>query len=371
MHRRSFLSRTAAVAALAAGSPALATDAAEPASAAAPGTFVVDGSDVSALSPEYLDLLAKGGVDVCQWNAAETLISISQAYEFADRNAGRVAVVRSYSDIAAAKKAGKLALILGWQDAGALQQSDDDEWRYANPPQTTLRAFYQLGLRVVNMTYNIANQFGGGCLDPTTPLSRAGKYLVGRMQAIGILVDCGGHLGERSSLDVIAMARRPVICSHSNCKPLNDNPRCTSDRVIEGIASTGGVFGINAVDAFMSWGWKDAKKDPVKDIPPQVTVARYVDEIDYLMKLVGPDHIGLGPDFTHGLDAFAVDPANQFQFPIEMTYKQHPVRYAKGFENISQLGNVTAELRKRNYSQQNIDKILGGNWMRVYAAAWS
>jgi membrane dipeptidase len=275
------------------------------------------------------------------------------------------------SEIEAAVKGGRLAMLFGFQDGASFTEGAGNDWRDVNPPQTTLRAFYELGLRALNLSYNIANQFAGGCLDPTVPLSRAGKFMIRRMQEFGILVDCGGHLGERSSLDVIAMARRPVICSHSNCKALNDNPRCTSDRVIEGIASTGGVFGINAVDAFMTWGYKDANKDLVRDIPPQATVARYVDEIDYLMKLVGPDHIGLGPDFTYGLDAFYVDPANQFEFPPEMTYKQHPVRFVKGFENISQLANVTAELRKRNYSQYNIDKILGGNWLRVYRAAWT
>lgn len=339
----------------------------------APGShpLIVDGSDVSTLSGEYLDMLARAGVDVWQWNAADTLLSISQAYEFVDRHADRVALVTSFADIAAAKNGRRLGLILGWQNATALEESAGNEWRDANPPQTTLRAYYQLGVRVINLAYNLANQFAGGCLDPTVPLSRAGEVLVRAMQEIGILVDCGGHLGERSSLDIIKIAQRPVVCTHSNVKALNDNPRCTSDRVIEGIASTGGVFGVNAVDAFMSWGYKDAGKDPVRDVPPQVTVSRYVDEIDYLMKLVGPDHIGLGPDFTHGLTGFSVDPKNSFQFPIEMTYKQYPIRYAKGFEDITQLGNVSAEMRKRGYRDTNIDKILGGNWMRVYRAAWT
>lgn len=366
MLRRSFLNNAAATVAIAIAAAADA-DAAEPASHSA----IVDGSDVSALTPEYLDLLRRGGVQVMMWNGPGTLLDVSLALEFLSRQGDRAVLCKSAGEIESAVRGGRLAVLFGFQDGAAFTEGTGNDWRDVNPPQTTLRAFYDLGLRAVNLAYNIANQFGGGCLDPTVPLSRAGKYMVARMQEIGILVDCGGHLGERSSLDVIAMARRPVICSHSNCKTLNDNPRCTSDRVIEGIASTGGVFGINAVDAFMSWGYKDAHKDLTRDIPPQVTVARYVDEIDYLMKLVGPDHIGLGPDFTHGLDSFYVDPANQFEFPPEMTYKQHPVRFVKGFEDISQLGNVTAELRKRSYSQENIDKILGGNWMRVYRAAWN
>jgi membrane dipeptidase len=332
--------------------------------------YVVDGSDVSALSDEYLDMLAKGGIDVLQWNSAQTLLDMSLALEFVDKHSKRVALVRSFTDIAAAKNSGRLAIILGWQNATSLTEEAGNLWRDNYPPQLTLRAYYELGLRIMNLAYNLANDFAGGCLDPTVALSREGAYLIGQMQEIGILVDCGGHCGERSSLDVIKIAKRPVICTHSNVKSLNDNPRCTSDRVIEGIASTGGVFGVNAVDAFMTWGYKDARKDPVRDVPPQATVARYVDEIDYIVKLVGPDHVGLGPDFVHGLK-FGVDPKDSFEFPIEMTYTQNPVRYAKGFEDITQIGNVAAELRKRNYSEENVAKIMGGNWMRVYRSAWN
>src|SRR5665811_514552 len=93
--------------------------------------------------------------------------------------------------------------------------------------------------------------------DRQMPLTRSGEFLVRKMQEMGILVDCGGHTGERSSMDIIRIAKRPVICSHSNVKALNDNPRCTSDRVIDGIARTGGVFGLCAVDAFMTWGYQD------------------------------------------------------------------------------------------------------------------
>ncbi len=371
MRRQTFLTATGAGLIASAALPTLRAKAQPATTTVDRRSFVVDGSDVSTLSAEYLDMLAKAGVDVWQWNGDESLLSISQAYEFVDRHANRVALVRSFADIETARSSNRLALIVGWQNAVALEEAAGNDWRDSNPPQTTLRAYYQLGVRIINLAYNLANQFAGGCLDPAVPLSRAGEYLVRAMQEIGILVDCGGHLGERSSLDIIKIAKRPVVCTHSNVKALNDNPRCTSDRVIAGIASTGGVFGVNAVDAFMSWGYKDVGKDPVKDVPPQVTVSRYVDEFDYLMKLVGPDHIGLGPDFTHGLTGFAVDPKTSFQFPLEMTYKQYPIRYAKGFEDITQLSNVSAEMRKRGYSAENIDKILGGNWMRVYRAAWN
>src|SRR5579862_3766157 len=183
--------------------------------ATSPSRYVVDGSDVSLPSGEYLDMLAKGGVDVWQWNSPEALLDFSQAFDFLDRYRSRVTLVRTFADIAAAKKAGKLAMIFGWQNSTALTEQAGDLWRDNYPPQTALRAYYELGLRIANLAYNLANDFAGGCLDPTVPLSREGAYMIHAMQEMGILVDCGGHLGERSSLDVIKIAKRPVICTHS------------------------------------------------------------------------------------------------------------------------------------------------------------
>jgi membrane dipeptidase len=212
-------------------------------------------------------------------------------------------------------------MVFGWQDSSALEEGHaGNDWRDSLPPVTNLRAWYELGLRVANLQYNMANQFGGGCLDPTVPLTIQGKFLVAQMQEIGILVDCGGHTGEQTSLDIIAMARRPVICSHSNVLALNDNPRNTSDRVIEGIAKTGGVFGVTAMDGFMTWSRKDAPLAMTGPYPKTATVSRYVDEFDYLKKLVGIDHIGLGPDFINDLEP--IDPSHSVEFPTTMTYAQ-------------------------------------------------
>ena len=103
-----------------------------------------------------------------------------------------------------------------------------------------------------NLSYQLSNSFGGGLLDPTTPLSIAGEYIVDQMQEIGILVDCS-HSSEQTSLDIIRMANRPVVCSHSNAVALDDNIRNISDRVIKGIADTGGLIGVNPVNAYLNW----------------------------------------------------------------------------------------------------------------------
>lgn len=105
-------------------------------------------------------------------------------------------------------------------------------------------------------------------------------------------------------------------------------------------------------------------------------IARYVDEIDYLMRLVGPDHIGLAPDFLDGYNEpgatfFEVSPDQQFQFPRAMTYAQTAIQYVRGFGSGAETGNVRLELDRRGYSPIDIEKIMGGNWIRVYAQAWN
>ena len=135
------------------------------------------------------------------------------------------------------------------------------------------------------------------------------------------------------------MARRPVVITHGNILALNDNPRNSRDRVIEGVARTGGLMGVTALDAFMTWSRKDAPRVDTGPYPPRANVARYVDEFDYLKRLVGIDHIAIGTDFTS--DVEAADPSQLFQFPPEMMYNQKPtIKYVAGFESVSDLKNV-------------------------------
>lgn len=333
--------------------------------APAAGPIVIDGCSPAAPTVEYLELLRKGGVDSWSVSMLPTLLQMSQLHEFVARNSKDVEIARSAADIRRIKQEGRISLTIGWQEADFFAMKGESDW-WSKPPQTTMRMFYELGLRVVGLVYNLTNAFAGGCLDPHVGLTKAGRAVVAEMQAMGILVDVGGHMGERSSLDIIEMAERPVVCTHSNLAALNTNPRNTSDRVIEGIARTGGLFGVSAIDPFMSWGAGDVgeRTQPKK----RADVKRYVDELDYLKKLVGADHIGVGGDFTTGSTS-VIYPDVSFAFPPEMTYVQDPIQYAKGFEDISKLPAVRAEMVRRGWRQDEIEKVMGENWMRVYEAS--
>jgi membrane dipeptidase len=330
-------------------------------------SVVVIGGDGSVPAKSMVDKYLAAHADV--WHYLPNRPAFSQILEFLDSDP-RIKLAKSTNDILANKQAGKVSMVVGWQDSFALEEENGNEWRFSRPPQTKLREYYELGLRTANLTYQLSNQFGGGMLDPEARLTTQGKYIVGKMQDLGILVDVCGHNGEQTNLDIIAMARRPVAITHGCCKALNDNPRNSSDRVIEGMAKTGGLMAVAALDAFLTWEAKDAPRVDTGPYPPRATVARYVDEFDHLKRLVGIDHIGFGTDFTSDIEA--ADPTNLFEIPPEMLYKESPtIKYVEGFESVSDIGNVRAEMERRGYTAEEIAKVFGGNWMRVFGEAWN
>jgi membrane dipeptidase len=202
--------------------------------------IIVVGVDGSDLTSQYLKDYLRAGATVWQYSGnTMTFNRFDEIDSFVAANSSEVILAKSYNDIVAAKQAGKVAIIAGAQDLYPLELTWNNEkdlghppndW-YVNPPQTQLSLYYERGLRIANLAYQFSNFFGGGCLDPATPLSKAGRFIVGQMQEIGILVDCS-HSGERTSLDIVKMATRPVVCSHSNPAALNDNPRNVSDSLI-------------------------------------------------------------------------------------------------------------------------------------------
>jgi membrane dipeptidase len=330
--------------------------------------ITVDGCSPTAPTEEYLAMLRQGGVNCWHMSGTGDLRSLAQWHEFLAQHTEEVALARSERQIREIAAGGKIAVTFGWQWADPLIDPRFNDWA-SRPPRTSLRAYYVLGLRVVNLTYNVANQFAGGCLDPVVGLTRAGQWLVATMQELGILVDCGGHTGERASLDIIEMAQRPVVCTHSNVLALNDNPRNTSDRVIEGIARTGGVFGVSAINAFMRWN-RDSIPNGRASVE-RANVGRFVDELDYLKHLVGVDHVGFGFDFTHGAPPVNIDPEQSSLLTPEMTYPMvDTIEYVEGLEDITCIGAIEAALRERGWHEDEIRKCYGDNWMRVYRAAW-
>lgn len=323
-------------------------------------TVVVDGLDGSALSEAYLPMLKAGGVD-CWHQSVGGLASFSNLLSFLDRNSQTLVQAGTVREIKRIREQGKIAHVSGWQSADPMLMDAN-----GRPALHNLRAYRQLGLKIVSIAYNNSNVFGGGCLDPEVPLTRQGQRYVEEVHKQRLVMDVCGHTGERTSLDAIRISNGvPIICSHTNARALNDNPRNTSDQLIEAIAKTGGVVGLTCVSDLHMRSRNDA------NVPhsPQAGLDKYLDQFDHLKKLVGADHIGIAPDFMTGrvdLDAIGLD---RERWPADL-YSEWPWQMVKGFETVVELPNVTQGLLNRGWSAADVRKVLGENWLRVYEKVW-
>jgi membrane dipeptidase len=225
-----------------------------------------------------------------------------------------------------AKQEGKIGIILGMQDANHLRSMDDvDE-------------FYRMGQRLTQITYNSENHLGDGCkVSQDRGLTVFGADVVTRMNSVGMAIDVS-HSGQRTSLDVIAASKKPVLITHSNCRALAPGvARCKPDEVIRASARKGGVLGITAVRQF------------VRDGNP-VTIEDVLNHFDHAVKLVGVEHVGLGSDFD--LDA-------------------HPSYDIAGINGPNRVYELTEGLLARGYTDAHISLMLGGNFERVLRQIWS
>ena len=324
-------------------------------------TLVVDGLDPSVLNEKYLEMLKAGGVN-CWHQTVFGMASFAQVLSFCDKNAAAIVQAGTVREIRQAREQGKIAHVCGWQSANPLLDDANGQPALAN-----LRAYKQLGLRIVSIAYNNSNVFGGGCLDQEVPLTRLGHKYVEEIHKQRLVLDVCGHTAERTSMDAIQISSGvPIICSHANLKALTDNARNISNRLIEAISKTGGVVGLTAVSDLHVRTTKDAS------VPhsPHVGLDKHLDQYDYLKKLVGVDHIGMGPDFMTGYTSLGSSGGRDRQaWPLDV-YGEWPWNWVKGFETIIELPKVTQGLLDRGWSEADVRKVLGENWLRVYEKVW-
>ena len=331
-----------------------------PASPLTQDDIVVDGLFAGAMRLSHLRGMQEGGVHCGVAGGPSDMASFAALLRFFDEYADEVVLAKSVAEIRAAHARGVISNVFCWQSATVLGDSFNSP---IGSSATALRAFYEAGLRQVGICYNVANAFGSGCLEPEGPLTRAGQRLVEEMHSLGIILDVGGHTGEQTTLDAIAISDGvPVICSHTNVAAIADNYRCISDRVIDAIAGTGGVIGLTAVNDFHVRGRGNT------GATPHVGIEEHVDQYDYIRNRVGVDHVGLGTDFVDGMAIPYGGGINAEIITLDMV--SEPWRFVRGFESIAELPNLIDGLRRRGWTDEEVRKAMGANWLRVYQQVW-
>jgi membrane dipeptidase len=276
----------------------------------------------------------------------DALTFLAAQQGFAGRNADIFSLVGSVAELDRAKAERKIGMIMGLQNAEQFETAKD------------VPLFYGLGLRCAQLTYNSQNRIGSGCTDRVDGgVSDYGAEIVAEMNKTGMLVDVS-HSGDRTTLDAIALSKGPIAITHANCRALSHHPRGKTDEAIVALAKKGGVMGISGVRQF------------VKDRDP-TTVADIVDHIEYVVKLTGVEHVGIGSDADlNGYDDMAPDQYKALKAAYKSSYAFRDRIDIEGFDHPRKMYDLTEELIRRSWSDANIALVLGGNFRRLLGATW-
>lgn len=269
------------------------------------------------------------------------------------------------TDVRRIAATGKIAALMGMEGGYAIDEKIENVERY-----------YKMGVRYMSPAWSVSTSWAGSSGDEvgkTRGLNDFGKQVIREMNRLGMMVDVS-HLSDKAFWDIVNTSTKPVIATHSGCRAIANVPRNLTDDMIIALAKTGGVVNVIFYPEHIEPGYSDKKKkvdveiasevqraseqekgdaahkklardrarreEYLKRLPP-VSVSRIVDHIDHIVKLVGIDHVGIGSDF----DGVQVVPAD--------------------LKSVADLPNLTKELLRRGYSESDIDKILGGNMLRV------
>jgi len=269
-------------------------------------------------------------------------------------NPDRLVLVRSAADILKAKREKKFAVVLGTQDTSMV-----------GPVLDRLAQMKKDGVMTVQLTYNNRNLAGDGALEPANAgLSKLGKATIERIEAEKQLIDLS-HGGARTMAEATAFAKRPLVISHTGARALNDHPRNVDDATIKAVADKGGVVGVY----FM----------PFLTVDSHPKAADVIAHVEHVAKIAGEDHVGIGTDngvLPTTLDEETTKKLEKWQLERIKAGIAAPGEAVGVFPLVEEYNSVdryrrfVADLEKRGWNQSQLEKLMGGNFLRVYKEAW-
>jgi membrane dipeptidase len=320
---------------------------------------------------EYLQSLRAGGVaaikvtipDVECFDLSQTVSELALWFRrLRAFGPSRMRLVTSASGIHAAKQDGVVAVILGAQGAGFLGLD-----------LSKLDFFHRLGMRTMQPTYQRRNQFGSGCSEKQDDgLSRLGVEWVEAMNELGMVISLS-HVGHKTSMEIMEISGDPVVFDHSNPKALCKHMRNIADDQIQTCAEKGGMIGLTPFSMFVS----DTKK------PTEQTIHDFINHIDYVVKLGGIDHAGIGLDLAERhyrtadtiLEERRMLPGITSKFVAQVEDEfiksgreklSFAELYMPWLTSMTQMPMITDGLLEAGYSEQDVRKILGENFLRIF-----
>ena len=280
--------------------------------------------------------------------------SVESKHNIINANPDRIVLVRTAADILKAKRERKFAVVLGTQDSSMI-----------GPELDRLAQLKKDGVMTVQLTYNNRNLAGDGALEPANAgLSKLGRATIERIETEKLLLDLS-HGGARTMAEAAAHAKRPLVISHTGAKALTDHPRNTDDATIKAVADKGGVVGVY----FMPFLTLDSH-------PKGEDLLRHV---DHLANVAGEDHVGIGTD--NGVLPTTLDEETKRKLKEWQERRIKDGIAAPGeavgvyplvedYNSVDRYRRFVRDLEKRGWSQARLEKLMGGNFLRVYREAW-
>ena len=282
-----------------------------------------------------------------------TVANISALEMLVEQHPEAFLIVRRHSDIARAKRENKVGIMPGFQYTAFLEEKPD-----------RIEVFRQLGVRIMQLTYNNRSLFGDGCLEPgNAGLSKAGIAAIKKMNDLGVAVDLS-HSGYRTTSEGIAASAKPVLITHSGCAAVYAHPRNKPDEILKALANRGGYFGVYLM--------------PYVVASPTVPTREHVlDHIIHAINVCGADHVGIGSDGSiqktvltdEQKAAFDQDIARRKQLGIGAPGEdRYP--YVPELNGPDHMEVIAIELSKRGQPTAVIEKVQGANFQRVIGEIW-
>ena len=313
---------------------------------------VLDGLIIAKFGREVFQAMKDGGLTAanCTCSVWEdfptTMKSVAQWKGWFVEHGDLITQVHTTADILRAKAEGKVGIILGWQNTTGF----GDHLPF-------VRVYKDLGLGVVQLTYNTANTVGCGCYETHDGgLTDFGRELVHEMNRVGILVDLS-HVGGKTADDAIRWSKKPVTYSHCLPSALKAHPRNKSDEQLRFIAEKGGFVGVTLFPPFLKNG-------------PRSTLDDVIEAIEHVLNLCGEEQVGIGTDFTQGYgDEFMEYITRDKGYARSLT-QFGEVTMPQGMGRIEDWPNLTAAMEQRGWKEERIRRVIGENWVRVLKDVW-
>jgi len=313
---------------------------------------VFDGLIVSNWGPDVFRAMHRAGLTAvncttCVWEDLPTTIrAMGRWKRWFGEHGDILRQVFTTADIQAAKREGKVGIVLGWQNATGF--GDD---------LATVGLYKDLGLGIVQLTYNTATTVGSGCYEKRdSGLTDFGHDLVAEMNRVRIAVDLS-HVGPKTSEEAIRHSRLP--CTYSHCCPagLKAHPRNKTDEQLRFIVEKGGFVGVTMFPPFLKRG-------------PASTVDDVVETIEYVIGLCGEERVGIGTDFTEGYgDEFFRYITHDKGHGRKLTDFGEMV-LPEGLRRIEEWPNLADAMARRGWKDGRIERVLGANWVGFLKEVW-